>query len=73
MALTSNTWLTGTLAKSRLDLPRRQTLETLYGDLGLDHWFDPVGVRLGVANLVSVRNALPDRHVHGHGDESFGL
>ena len=49
LALTSNTWLTGSLAKSKLDLPRRQTLETLYGDLGLDHWFDPVGVRLGVA------------------------
>ncbi len=49
VALTSNTWLTGSLAKSKLDLPRRQTLETLYGDLGLDHWFDPVGVRLGVA------------------------
>jgi hypothetical protein len=49
VALTTNTWLTGSLAKSKLDLPRRQTLETLYVDVGLDHWFDPVGVRIGAA------------------------
>ena len=49
VALTSNTWLTGSLAKSSLDLPRRQTLETLYGNVGLDHWFEPVGVRIGAA------------------------
>lgn len=49
VALTSSTWLTGSLAKSKLDLPRRQTLETLYGDIGLDHWFEPVGVRIGAA------------------------
>lgn len=49
VALTGNTWLTGSLAKSKLDLPERQTLETLYADLGLDHWFDPVGIRVGAA------------------------
>jgi len=49
VALTSNTWLTGSLAKSWLDLPRRQTVETLYAGLGLDHWFDPVGIRVGAA------------------------
>ena len=49
VALTGNTWLTGSLAKSKLDLPERQTLETLYADLGLDHWFDPAGIRLGAA------------------------
>jgi len=49
LALTDHTWLTGSVAKSSLDLPRRQTLETWYADLGLDHWFDPVGIRLGAA------------------------
>jgi hypothetical protein len=49
VALTSDTWLTGSLAKNRLDLPRRQTLETLYAGIGLDHLFDPVGIRLGAA------------------------
>jgi hypothetical protein len=49
IAVTENTWLTAAIAKSRVDLPRIQTRETWYGDLGIDHWFDPVGVRLGVA------------------------
>lgn len=49
VALTDSTWLTGSLGKSKLDLPRRQTLETLYASVGLDHWFDPVGIRVGAA------------------------
>ena len=49
LALTENTWLTGSIAKSRLDLPQQLTLETLYADLALDHWFEPVGVRVGAA------------------------
>ncbi len=49
LALTSNTWLTAAVAASTVDLPRRQSVDTWYADLGLDHWFDPVGVRLGVS------------------------
>lgn len=49
LALTEDTWLTGSIAKSRLDLPQQLTLETLYADLALDHWFEPVGVRVGAA------------------------
>lgn len=49
IALTENTWLTAAIARNTVDLPRRQTINTWYADLGLDHWFDPVGVRLGVA------------------------
>ncbi len=49
IALAENTWLTAAIAQSKVDLPRMQTRETWYGDLGIDHWFDPVGVRLGVA------------------------
>ena len=49
VALSEKTWLTGAVAKSSVDLPRMQTIETLYADLGVDHFFDPVGVRLGVA------------------------
>lgn len=49
IAVTENTWLTAAIAQSKVDLPRMQTRETWYGDLGIDHWFDPVGVRLGVA------------------------
>ena len=47
--LRENTWLTMALAKNVVDLPRRQTLDTWYADIGFDHWFDPVGVRAGVA------------------------
>jgi hypothetical protein len=49
VALTSNTWLSAAVARSTADLPRRQSVETWYGDLGLDHLFDPVGIRVGVA------------------------
>lgn len=47
--LKENTWLTAAIAKNAVDLPRQQTLDTWYTDLGLDHWFDPMGVRLGIA------------------------
>ena len=49
VGLTEKTWLSGSLAKSQFDLPRRQSLETWYVDFGLDHWFEPVGIRGGVA------------------------
>ena len=49
LAVTENTWLTAAIAKSKVDLPRMLVRETWYGDFGIDHWFDPVGVRLGVA------------------------
>lgn len=49
LALTSDTWLTGVVARSKADLPRRQAVESWYADLGIDHWFDPVGVRLNVS------------------------
>ena len=49
VALQENTWLTAAIARNKVDLPRRQTIDTWYGDIGLDHWFDPIGVRLGVA------------------------
>jgi hypothetical protein len=38
------TWRSAGLAKSTVDLPQRQSLETLYADLEIDHWFKPVGV-----------------------------
>ena len=49
VALAEDTWLNGAIARSKVDLPRMQTIDTWYGDLGIDHWFDPVGVRLGIA------------------------
>lgn len=49
IGLTETTWVSAGLAKSSVALRRGQDLETLYADLEVDHWFKPVGVRLGVA------------------------
>lgn len=49
IGLTEKTWISGALARNTLDLPFREDLETWYADLGIDHWFEPVGVRAGLA------------------------
>lgn len=49
LSVTDNTWISGGLAKSSVDLPRRQTLETLYANIDIDYSFRPVGVRAGAA------------------------
>lgn len=49
IGLTDDTWLTGSLARSSVDLPTRQKLESTYADIDLDHFFDPIGVRIGAA------------------------
>lgn len=48
LGIGEKTWLSGAVAKSSVELVDGVDLETLYGDLGLEHWFDPVGVRIGV-------------------------
>ncbi len=49
IALGEKTWLSGSAGGNTVELPRGLSIDTVYGDLGLDHWFDPVGVRVGVA------------------------
>lgn len=49
LGIGENTWLSATAAKSTADLPRGGSIDTVYGEIGLDHWFDPVGVRLSAA------------------------
>jgi len=49
VAVGEETWLSGGIARSSVELPIREALETWYGDIGIDHFFDPVGVRLGLA------------------------
>lgn len=46
--LTEKTWFSVTAAKSQAEGALSQ-LDTLYGDIGLDHHFDPVGIRVGAA------------------------
>jgi len=49
VGLSEDTWLSAGLAKSSVDLVSGRKLETLYGDVELDHFFDPVGIRVGAA------------------------
>ncbi len=49
LGIGENTWLSGTLAYSSLDLPRAGDSDTLYADIAIDHWFDPVGLQASVA------------------------
>ncbi len=49
LAIGEETWLSAGIARSSVELPIRDELETWYGDVGLDHFFDPAGVRLGLA------------------------
>jgi len=49
VGLSEGTWLSAGLAKSSVDLVSGRKLETLYADVELDHFFDPIGVRVGAA------------------------
>lgn len=49
IAVTEKTWLGGSYARNSVDLPRGIELETNYGDVGVDHHFDPFGIRLEAA------------------------
>ena len=46
--LSEKTWISVTAAKSQAEGVIGR-LDTAYGDIGLDHYFDPVGIRLGAA------------------------
>lgn len=47
--LTEQTWLSAALARNTAESAFRQDLDTWFADLGIDHWWKPVGVRAGVA------------------------
>ena len=49
VGLAEETWLSSSVARSAVELESGRDLESLYADLELDHFFDPVGVRVAVA------------------------
>jgi hypothetical protein len=49
VAVGDETWLSAGIARSSIELRIRDELEAWYGDVGLNHFFDPAGVRLGLA------------------------
>lgn len=49
VAIGESTWLSGSVSHSDFELPSGETIDNLYADVGIEHFFDPVGVRLGAA------------------------
>ena len=49
VGLAENTWLSGGLARSSVELASGHDLESNYADIELDHYFDPVGVSIGAS------------------------
>ncbi len=49
LGLAEETWLSVALASNQTDLPFGNSVDTLLADVGIDHWFDPLGIRAGVS------------------------
>jgi hypothetical protein len=49
LGLTEKTWISAAVARNAVDLQFREDLDTWFADLGIDHWWDPIGIRAGVA------------------------
>ena len=49
VGLTDKTWLGGSFARNSVDLPRGISLDTNYADIGVDHHFEPLGIKLEAA------------------------
>ena len=49
VGLAEETWLSAGLAKSSVEIDRGLDVEALYGDIELDRYFDPLGVRIGAS------------------------
>lgn len=49
LGLTNETWVSAAIARSTAESAFGLNLDTWYADLGIDHWWDPVGVRAGIA------------------------
>jgi hypothetical protein len=48
LGVTNETWLSAMLARTTTGSGPR-SLDTIYGDLAIDHWFEPVGIRVAAA------------------------
>ena len=49
LAINDTTSVYGSFGKSSVPLPRGLDISTAYGDIGVDHWFGPIGVRAELA------------------------
>ena len=74
IGVADNTWLSAAVARSTVDIPRRDDSSTWYGDLSIDHYFNPVGVRVGAAYWgdSEVLDSVDARlSVYSRGDNSY--
>jgi hypothetical protein len=49
LGLSEQTWLSAALARNSAESAINQNLDTWFADIGIDHWWKPIGVRAGVA------------------------
>ncbi len=49
LSIADQTWLSASIGRHSVELPRRQDLDTWYGEFSIDHFWGPAGARLGVA------------------------
>ena len=49
IGFTDKTRVSASFGKSEVPLPNGIDLNTSYGDIGFDHWFEPVGIQMEVA------------------------
>jgi len=49
IGLAENTWLSSAFARTKVDLPRDLTIDTVYADIEIDHWFKPLGIQATAA------------------------
>jgi len=47
--ITEKTWLSAAFARNDVDLANSTGIDTVFADIGIDHWFKPIGVRAGVS------------------------
>lgn len=47
---TEQTWVSASISKNTVDVPSNLNLDTSSVSAGLDHWFKPIGVRVGLAS-----------------------
>ncbi len=49
LGFSDNTWLSVGAGKSSVDLPRGNSIDTLSVFASIDHWFNPIGIQLGLS------------------------
>lgn len=47
--LTEKTWLSAAVARNTVDRPDSTGIDSWYADVGIDYWFEPLGLRLGLS------------------------